>query len=102
MTQRLFTILLVAILGFGLTSCYRIPVEQGNALNKLNLDAVRPGMTEGQVVGILGRPTLNSIYISNQLTYVYTMTTSRGRYHVQRFFVYFQNGRVTHTEMSQN
>lgn len=98
MIQRIPTILLAAVLGLGLTSCYRIPVEQGNALKEMNLSAVRPGMSRSQVVAILGQPILENIYVSHQLVYVYSMNTARNRFSIERFFVYFQNGRVTHTE----
>lgn len=99
MTQRLLSILLAAVIGFGLTACYQIPVEQGNNLSKMNLAGVRPGMTESQVIGLLGRPVLDTIFVTNELVYVYSMKAARQPFHCERFFVYFLNGHVTHTEM---
>lgn len=101
MIQRISMILFASVLALGLSACYRVPVEQGNALNRLNLSAVRPGMSQAQVLALLGRPVLQNIYVSNQLVYVYSMNTARNHFSLQRFFVYFQNGRVTHTSNFQ-
>jgi outer membrane protein assembly factor BamE len=98
MTQRLISILLAAVFGLGLTACYRIPVEQGNNFKRMNFSAVHAGMTRSEVLGLLGEPVLENIYIDHQLVYVYSIDKRSSPFHVKRFLVYFQNGRVTHTQ----
>jgi outer membrane protein assembly factor BamE len=56
----------------GLVTPYKIDVVQGNFVSKEQAAALTPGMTRGQVRGILGSPLLTSIFHADRWDYVFT------------------------------
>mgnify|MGYP001180229924 FL=1 len=52
----LATVALTLILVTGCMRPYRIDIQQGNAINKAQLDQLQPGMNKAEVRFILGSP----------------------------------------------
>ncbi len=68
---------LMALLAGLLTSCslfhvHKVEVQQGNIMTVGMVDRLHPGMTSGQVEGIMGKPVLVNIMNPQLKTYVYT------------------------------
>ncbi len=95
MLRKLLSLSIICTLLIALSSCYRVPVAQGNLLTDKNVAAIKKGMSPQQVIAKLGTPVLNNIYVENRMVYVYTFRPSYGSLKEKRFIVYFNNGRVS-------
>ena len=51
-------LLIVALLSASLVGCFKPEIRQGNFLEKDTVALLRPGMTQAQVVAIMGRPMI--------------------------------------------
>lgn len=78
-----------------LTSCYRVPVPQGNYITPADAHMIKKGMSSSQVIGRLGNPVLTNTYLNQQLVYVYTFKKGLSRMQKKRLIVYFSHNRVT-------
>ncbi|HSV54625.1 MAG TPA: outer membrane protein assembly factor BamE [Burkholderiaceae bacterium] len=56
----------------GLITPYKIDVVQGNFVSKEQVEALKPGMSRGQVREVLGTPLLASVFHANRWDYVFT------------------------------
>lgn len=75
-------LILTVSLGFatlsGLSGCafpgvYKLNVQQGNIVTHDMLEKLSPGMTQRQVIFIMGNPVLHNPYQQDRWDYVYTM-----------------------------
>ncbi|WP_223788879.1 outer membrane protein assembly factor BamE [Marinicella meishanensis] len=83
---------------FGLTGCYKTPVQQGNILKQEDIDEVRPGMTKQQVVIILGTPTVADPFNQDRWDYINT-TKIKGEFKkVKKLSLFFENNQLVRTE----
>lgn len=96
MLKQLKILLLIVSVSLA-TSCYHIPIQQGNILPDEAVQSIRNGMTLQQVKQILGAPVLINPYVGNQLAYVYTFKPNIGRFQMTRMIIYFSNGRVVNS-----
>ena len=55
--RKAFVLLLATVLVSGCV-IYRQPIFQGNLLEKNNVEQLKPGMTQAQVVALIGSPTI--------------------------------------------
>lgn len=75
---RFFSILTI-LLGFAsLSACifpgvYKLDVQQGNIVTQDMLDKLKPGMTERQVIYVMGNPVLKTPYQDERWDYFYTL-----------------------------
>lgn len=94
---------LLLIVGVNLaTSCYHIPIQQGNILPNEAVQSIRNGMSIQQVKQILGSPVLINPYVGNQLAYIYTFKPNLGHFQMTRMIIYFNNGRVVNSTVYQD
>ena len=56
--RKALALILVAALLTGCNFIYRQPVFQGNLLEKSNVEQLKPGMSQAQVVALIGTPPL--------------------------------------------
>ena len=87
-----FFALLAALLTLGaLSGCvHRINIQQGNFLDKEDIDRVAVGMTRVQVRALLGTPMVADPFVSNRWDYVYYLKMGRWDEAQRRhFIVYF-------------
>ena len=85
-----------AIAGCGLV--YTPDVQQGNLLDKKNVDQLQPGMTKRQVLVLLGTPSVASPFDQDRWDYVSTFS-HRGRPMVTRTLTLtFNNDTLVRTE----
>lgn len=79
--QKLIRTLGLAMMATAIAGCgivYTPDVQQGNLLDKKNVDQLQPGMTKRQVLVLLGTPSVISPFDSNRWDYVSTFS-HRGR-----------------------
>ena len=86
-------LVLAAFLLAALSACvHRIDIQQGNFLDKEDIDRISVGMTRVQVRALLGTPMVADPFQGSRWDYVYYF--KRGRLHraVQRHFIVYFDG----------
>jgi outer membrane protein assembly factor BamE len=82
--------LVLAVLG---ACVHRIDIQQGNFLDKEDIDRISVGMTRVQVRALLGTPMVADPFQGSRWDYVYYMKQGRLRKPEWRhFIVYFDGG----------
>jgi outer membrane protein assembly factor BamE (lipoprotein component of BamABCDE complex) len=78
---------------------YRMPIQQGNFLDKKQVDQLEPGMTRSQVAFLLGTPMVPNGFDKDRWDYYYFAQYSR-KYHPDTFrvTVYFKDEKVDHVD----
>ncbi len=86
------------LLAFVLTDCvYRMPIQQGNFLDKNQVDQLEPGMTRSQVMFLLGTPMVPDGFNNDRWDYYYFAKYSRRTPgDTARVVVYFKDEKVDH------
>ncbi|MFT6423621.1 MAG: outer membrane protein assembly factor BamE [Thalassolituus sp.] len=88
-------LILTGLLGFAtLSGCtfpgvYKLNVQQGNIVTEDMLAELKPGMTERQVIYLMGNPVVRNPYTDTEWDYLYTLERRDEvvkRYHVTLFF----------------
>jgi outer membrane protein assembly factor BamE len=82
------------------TACvYRMPIQQGNFLDKRQVDQLEPGMTRSQVAFLLGTPMVPNGFDRDRWDYYYFAQYSR-KYAADTFrvTVYFKDEKVDHVD----
>lgn len=97
------SLILTALLGFAtLSGCvfpgvYKLNVQQGNIVTQDMLDKLQPGMTERQVIFVMGNPVLRNPYEKNRWDYLYTLEERDVVTQSYRISVFFDaTGRFSH------
>ncbi len=91
----------MALATLGLGACaivYKPDIQQGNVLDKANVDQLKPGMSKEQVLALLGQPSMASPFDQERWDYVNTLQHRGGKIDVRDFTVYFENGVLARTE----
>ncbi len=74
-------------------------IGQGNAVTKEKAELIKPGMTRGQVQGILGTPLLSSLFHSDRWDYIFILQRAGDRSFDRRVVVHFKSELVDLVEM---
>jgi outer membrane protein assembly factor BamE len=86
----------VAIAGCGLV--YTPDVQQGNLLDKKNVDQLQPGMTKRQVLVLLGTPSVTSPFDQDRWDYVSTFSHRGKKMTTRTLTLTFNNDTLVRTE----
>lgn len=99
-TSRHVRLLLLAFgLAFLCGCVYRIPIQQGNFLEKKDLDQINVGMTRSQVRYLLGTPMVADPFNDSRWDYIYYLKRGRiGEPKRRHFIVYFEGDKVAKVE----
>ena len=87
--RKAFVLFLAALLVSGCSFIYRQPVFQGNLLDKANVDQLKPGMTQAQVVALLGTPPVADPFHHERWDYIATERRGHGQTQVKNLTVTF-------------
>ncbi|WP_199098379.1 outer membrane protein assembly factor BamE [Dyella sp. ASV21] len=99
--HKLIRTLGFAMLALSLASCrliYTPDVQQGNLLDKKNVDQLQPGMTKRQVLVLMGSPSVNSPFNQNQWDYVSTQQHRGGPIKIRTLTLTFNNDVLVRSE----
>jgi outer membrane protein assembly factor BamE len=97
--RKAFVLILAALLVSGCSFIYRQPIFQGNLLDKANVDQLKPGMTQAQVVALLGTPPVADPFHHERWDYVATERRGHGQTQVKTLTVFFDEaGAVTRVD----
>ncbi len=92
---------ILALVTIGLGGCgviYKPDIQQGNVLNKDNVEQLKPGMSKEQVLSLLGQPSVASPFDQDRWDYVSTLQQRGGKIALKNFIVYFENDVLARTE----
>ena len=88
---------ILAALGLASGCLYRMPVQQGNMLNRDLVAQLEPGMTRSQVMFLLGTPMVPNGFNTDRWDYYYYYKDARGDVRAsQRLTVWFKDDKVDH------
>lgn len=90
--------LLVACSPGRLPFLYAVEVQQGSVIEQADLERLRPGMSERQVMHLMGAPDIVEPAAGNRWDYIYTLEQDARRVAYERVTVFFENGRVSDVE----
>ncbi|MCF7970434.1 MAG: outer membrane protein assembly factor BamE [Methylococcaceae bacterium] len=105
MSQILRLIILSTSLGI-ITACstlatdvpfvYEIDIDQGNVIDQLMVNQLRPDMTKRQVIYILGSPLLIDPFNTNRWDYIYSQQPGGEDRTQKRLALYFNGDTLVH------
>lgn len=106
MTQTITkTIAVLTLLGLGACTplgAYKMPLPQGIPLTQKSVQPLKAGMTQEQVLYVLGSPAVMDTLNPNRWDYIYHYTKGTDDQFVapknRHLSVYFENGRLVRVE----
>jgi outer membrane protein assembly factor BamE len=96
--RKALLLLLFVALASGCGIIYRQPVFQGTLLEKKNVEQLREGMTQQQVVALLGTPAIADPFHQERWDYIASARRRRHATEVKDLTLYFDNGALTKWE----
>jgi outer membrane protein assembly factor BamE len=98
--RKALLLLLVLVVAFasGCGIVYRQPVFQGTLLEKKNVEQLREGMTQPQVVALLGTPAISDPFHQERWDYIASAKRRRHPTEVKNLTLWFEGGALTKWE----
>ena len=88
--RALASLIAAALLLGGVSGCvHRVDIQQGNFLDKEDIDRVAIGMTRVQVRSLLGTPMVADPFVSQRWDYMYYFKRGRWTEAQKRHFIVF-------------
>lgn len=83
---------------FGFFRPYRPDVQQGNFVSQEMVAQLKEGMTQDQVIFLLGSPLLSDIFHADRWDYAFRLQKGNGEITTSRVTVFFKDKLVSHFE----
>lgn len=101
--MRKFSLLIISLLfSQFLASCaYKPDVQQGNTFDDKQIAQLKVGMTQQQVVFIMGTALLKDPFHKNRWDYIYTITKGRAKAERRLLTLYFEHNLLSKIDDSQ-
>ena len=98
--RKAFPLLLALVVAFasGCGIVYRQPVFQGTLLEKKNVEQLREGMTQPQVVALLGTPAIADPFHQERWDYIASAKRRRHATEVKNLTLWFEAGALAKWE----
>jgi len=80
---------------------YKPDVQQGNTFNEKQLSQLKIGMTQQQVIFIMGSALLKDAFHKNRWDYIYVITKGYGKPERRLLTLYFENNLLSKIDDSQ-
>jgi outer membrane protein assembly factor BamE len=88
--RKALALILAAVLLTGCNFIYRQPVFQGTLLEKANVDQLKPGMNQAQVIALLGTPPLADPFHQSRWDYAATERRGHGDTQIKDLTLWFE------------
>lgn len=82
----------------GIFRPYRPDIQQGNFVSQEMVAQLKEGMTEDQVIFLLGTPLLNDVFHADRWDYAFRLQKGNGEITTSRVTVFFKDKLVSHFE----
>ncbi|MEX2500694.1 MAG: outer membrane protein assembly factor BamE [Wenzhouxiangellaceae bacterium] len=86
--------LLLVLLVTGCNVVYKQNIQQGNVLDREDMDRLETGMTKRQVMVLLGTPAVQSPFHANRWDYINSFAPRGGKAERRTLTIEFENDRV--------
>ena len=96
--RKALVLILAAVLVSGCNFIYRQPVFQGNLLEKNNVEQLKPGMTQAQVVALLGSPPLADPFHAKRWDYAASERRDRDKMQIKNLTLWFEGDTLSKME----
>jgi|SRR5688572_22045591 len=96
--RKALPFLLAIALVSGCGVVYRQPVFQGTLLEQKNVEQLRTGMTQPQVIALLGTPAIADPFHHERWDYIASFKRRRNPTEVKNLTLWFDNGALTKWE----
>jgi outer membrane protein assembly factor BamE len=96
--RKALLLLLFVALASGCGIVYRQPVFQGTLLEKKNVEQLREGMTQQQVIALLGTPAIADPFHAQRWDYIASARRRRHDTEVKNLTLYFADGALAKWE----
>lgn len=73
---------------------YKIDVQQGNTFDRDDFATLRVGMSQRQVMFLLGTPMIKDPFHTNRWDYVYSFQPGGGEMHTQHLTLFFDGDKL--------
>lgn len=93
--QKLVSCALASLLllaGCAFPGVYKINVQQGNIVKKVDLAKLKSGMTPKEVHYVLGQPLAKDSFDPSRDYYIYTFQKHGGKTREQKIVIYYKDG----------
>ncbi len=77
---------------------YKIDIDQGNVIDQLMINQLRPNMTKRQVIYVLGSPLLIDPFTTNRWDYIYSQQPGHEDRVQERVALFFSGDNLVHIE----
>ena len=96
--RKALVLILAAVLLTGCNFIYRQPVFQGNLLDKANVEQLKPGMSQAQVIALLGTPPLADPFHKSRWDYAATERRGHGDTQIKDLTLWFEGDTLSKME----
>jgi outer membrane protein assembly factor BamE len=96
--RKALPLLLAVALVSGCGIIYRQPIFQGTLLEKTNVEQLRVGLTQTQVVALLGTPPVADPFHQSRWDYTTSFKRRRHETEVKNLTLWFENGALAKWE----
>jgi len=96
--RKALVLILAAVLVSGCNFIYRQPVFQGNLLEKSNVEQLKPGMSQSQVIALLGSPPLADPFHAERWDYAATERRGHGDTQIKDLTLWFEGDTLSKLE----
>jgi outer membrane protein assembly factor BamE len=96
--RKALVLILAAVLLSGCNFIYRQPVFEGSLLEKNNVDQLKPGMTQAQVIALLGSPPVADPFHTERWDYVATERRGHGDTQIKDLTLWFEGDTLSKME----
>ena len=86
---------------FIISCAYKPDVQQGNTLDIKQIAQLKIGMTQQQVIFIMGTALLKDPFHKNRWDYIYTFAKDQGKAGRNLLTLYFENDKLSKIDKSQ-
>ena len=73
---------------------YKAAIQQGNIITQAMLNELKPGMSETDVIDVLGSPVLIDTFSGGRQDFIYTNQKGHKKMTEQRITCYFENHKL--------
>jgi outer membrane protein assembly factor BamE len=98
--RKALVLILAAALSSGCMFIHHQPVFQGNLLEKQNVEQLHPGMTQAQVIALLGTPPVADPFHTERWDYVATERRGHGDTEIKDLTLWFDGDTLNRMEGS--
>lgn len=101
MRKILISALILFLTAVAGCSAYRPTLQQGNILDTKQVDKLKPGMSQNQVIYVMGTPLLEDPFHKNRWDYIHTVKNGKTQVTtIQRVTLYFKDGKLSRIDKS--